>query len=276
MRTPSCMTQSYPLWYNAPINIHSARLFRAFLRAADATTEFDCDMNRGQLAFLVLVNAMVSLVIAIAVVWAFEARRPDPEELAAINTPRPTPILAAPVAQATATIGPVAPITASTVATETPTPQDVAPAEETVYVVQPGDTMLVIATRYEVSVEDILAANSLSNPNFVFAGQRLVIPVQGGNPPTETVTGGEATATPAPVTPDGVSITGITSAGDLANEQVILINDSDTVYSLQGWQLQRVGGPAYTVRADVPLSFAIGGRRFATRHVRTDFRDRPA
>lgn len=35
-------------------------------------------------------------------------------------------------------------------------------------------------------------------------------------------------------------------------------------------------GSTAEVRADVPLSFAIGGRRFATRHVRTDFRDRPA
>ena len=220
-------------------------------------------MNRGQLAFLVLVNAMVSLVIALAVIWVFEARRPDPEELAAINTPRPTPILAAPVAQATATVGPVEPITVSTVATETPTPQTAVATEETVYVVQPGDTMLVIATRYEVSVEDILAANSLSDPNFVFAGQRLVIPVQGGSPVTQSVSSGESTATPAPVAPQGVSITGVTGPGDLPNEQVILVNDSDTPYSLQGWQLQRVGGPAYTFRSDVPL-FPGGSIRIHT------------
>ena len=48
-------------------------------------------------------------------------------------------------------------------------------------------------------------------------------------------------------------ITAITSPGDLANEQVVLVNDSDTPYSLQGWQLQRVGGPAYTFLSDVPL-----------------------
>ena len=51
-------------------------------------------MNRRQLAFLVLINAVVSLVIALGVVWAYEMRRPDPEELAAIYTPRPQPILA--------------------------------------------------------------------------------------------------------------------------------------------------------------------------------------
>lgn len=205
-------------------------------------------MNRGQLAFLVLVNAMVSLVIAVAVVWAFEARRPDPEELAAINTPRPAPVLAATASQPTATpeAAPATPVAA--VATETPTPETTNEVVEEVYVVQPGDTMLVIATRYDVTVEDILEANNLSDPNFVFAGQRLVIPVRGG------AAQGVAEATPTPVVvPDGVRITAITGVGDLPNEQVILANDSDMPLSLQGWQLQRVGGPAYTFRSDVPI-----------------------
>ena len=44
-------------------------------------------MNRRQLLFLILVNGVVSLAIALIVVWAVEARRPDPEELAALYTP---------------------------------------------------------------------------------------------------------------------------------------------------------------------------------------------
>lgn len=219
-------------------------------------------MNRGQLAFLVLVNAMVSLVIALAVVWAFEARRPDPEELAAINTPRPTPILAVPVAQATPTVNPAEPVVETVAATATPTVETPQNVEEQVYVVQPGDTMLVIATRYDVSVEDILNANNLNDPNFVFEGQRLVIPVQGGTTSTQEVPSTEATATPQ-VVPAGVSITAITGPGDLPNEQVILANDSDTPFSLQGWQLQRVGGPAYTFSSDVPL-FPGGSVRLHT------------
>jgi LysM repeat protein len=219
-------------------------------------------MNRGQLAFLVLVNAMVSLMIALAVVWAFEARRPDPEELAAINTPRPTPILAVAAAQTVATTAPPVATAGETFATETPTPDVPVDSVEEVYVVQPGDTMLVIATRYEVSVDDILKANNLSDPNFVFAGQRLVIPIQGGSPVSQTVSSqttpepaaseSEATATPA-VAPEGVRITAVTGAGDLPNEQIILVNDSDTPFSLQGWQLQQGDGTAYTFRSDVPF-----------------------
>lgn len=232
---------------------------RSTLSAADVDNGLDYGMNRGQLAFLVLVNAMVSLVIALAVVWAFEARRPDPEELAAINTPRPSPVLAAPASQPTVT-----PNSAGVdpgIIMPSPTPVEAAPTEtaEIVYVVQPGDTMLVIATRHDVSVEDILAANNLSDPNFVFAGQRLVIPVLAGG---TVVTGTAPSAEPTAETPviSGVRITNITGTGDLANEQVLVVNESDTPFSLQGWQLERTGGPAYTFRSDVPL-FPGGGVR---------------
>lgn len=211
-------------------------------------------MNRGQLAFLILVNAMVSLVIAIAVTWVFEARRPDAEELAAINTPRPAPVLAEPIAQPTVALSPAATTPAPIIAVETATPETTGPVSEEIYVVQPGDTMLVIATQYNVSVDDILNANNLNDPNFVFAGQRLVIPVQGGSGNTGTTPSALPTATPTvAIAPDGVRITAVTGVGDLQNEQIVLVNDSDTPFSLQGWQLQRTNGDAYTFRNDVPL-----------------------
>ncbi|MCB0152507.1 MAG: hypothetical protein KDE01_33225, partial [Caldilineaceae bacterium] len=51
-------------------------------------------MNRRQLAFIVTLNAVVSLVIALAVVWLAELRRPDPEALAALSTPIAAPVIA--------------------------------------------------------------------------------------------------------------------------------------------------------------------------------------
>lgn len=203
-------------------------------------------MNRRQLLFLVLVNALVSLVIAVTVAWAFEARRPDPEELAALNTPRPQPILAAPVDAA-------APPVVVTAATETgqeqpaPTATPVPEAVDEVYVVQPGDTLLAIATRYGVTVDAILAANNLTNPDFVFAGQRLIIPVLGNAPrPTEPPSVLE-------LGPPGIQLTTVLNPGDLANEQILIVNESDRAVTLQGWRLERVDGPSYTFRSDTPL-----------------------
>ncbi|MBI1882151.1 MAG: LysM peptidoglycan-binding domain-containing protein, partial [Chloroflexi bacterium] len=44
------------------------------------------------------------------------------------------------------------------------------------YIVQPGDTLLTIATRYGISVNDLAAANGLNNGFWVYAGQQLIIP----------------------------------------------------------------------------------------------------
>ncbi len=45
-----------------------------------------------------------------------------------------------------------------------------------VYVVKPGDTLFSIAMRFGTTVNAIAMANNITNPNFIFAGQQLVIP----------------------------------------------------------------------------------------------------
>lgn len=47
------------------------------------------------------------------------------------------------------------------------------------YIVQPGDTLFTIASRYGLSVDDLAAANGLNGSLFVYAGQQLVIPTTG-------------------------------------------------------------------------------------------------
>lgn len=48
----------------------------------------------------------------------------------------------------------------------------------TIYVVQRGDTLPYIASLYNISVESIIAANGLLNPNQLVTGQALVIPIE--------------------------------------------------------------------------------------------------
>jgi len=50
------------------------------------------------------------------------------------------------------------------------------PPSQTVYVVQRGDTLWSIAMRYGTTPWAIAAANGLWNPNFIYVGQRLIIP----------------------------------------------------------------------------------------------------
>jgi len=52
---------------------------------------------------------------------------------------------------------------------------------DTIHIVRPGETLSSIARMYGVSVQAIINANGLSNPNLIYVGQRLRIP--GGGPP---------------------------------------------------------------------------------------------
>jgi LysM repeat protein len=55
-----------------------------------------------------------------------------------------------------------------------------AQAQGVTHVVQRGETLSGIAARYGTTVQAIMSANGLSNPNFVWVGQRLAIPGGGG------------------------------------------------------------------------------------------------
>ncbi|MBC7260988.1 MAG: LysM peptidoglycan-binding domain-containing protein, partial [Chloroflexi bacterium] len=48
--------------------------------------------------------------------------------------------------------------------------------EQLIHVVQAGENLFRLALRYGTTVEDIMAANGLTDENMIFVGQRLVIP----------------------------------------------------------------------------------------------------
>ena len=54
---------------------------------------------------------------------------------------------------------------------------------DTTYTVKPGDTLYSIARSFNTTVPAIVAANNISNPNVIYVGQVLIIPMAGGAPP---------------------------------------------------------------------------------------------
>ncbi len=50
------------------------------------------------------------------------------------------------------------------------------PSASQVYVVQSGDTLFSIATRFGVKLADVALANNIQNANYIYVGQRLHIP----------------------------------------------------------------------------------------------------
>jgi LysM repeat protein len=101
--------------------------------------------------------------------------------LAACNGGSNSALDAVPTAVATSADG--APIPTATPYARVPEPTIVsgptagAPSTSQVnYLVEAGDTLSAIAERFDTTVEDIMAANTISDATLIFVGQSLVIP----------------------------------------------------------------------------------------------------
>ena len=58
---------------------------------------------------------------------------------------------------------------------ETPQPT---PCPDGTYIVQRGDTLYRIARSHDTTVAALMQANSITNPNRIYVGQRLIIPLR--------------------------------------------------------------------------------------------------
>ncbi|MEM7125392.1 MAG: LysM peptidoglycan-binding domain-containing protein [Chloroflexota bacterium] len=218
-------------------------------------------MTRRYLILLITINAIISLAIALLVAWLVELRRPDPEELAALlpalasSTAVATPLLASTAELQQLELRQIETATVAIVPTQS-APQPTGP----VYVVQSGDSLSSIATRYGVSLNDLLETNELDDPDFVFVGQRLFLPngasTDGASSTGTTqsdvgasgvnTSGNSAETTQGTDLSSSVKISGIDGVGDLENESLLLVNESDLPLNLQGWTVSYEGGPIYT------------------------------
>ncbi len=130
--------------------------------------------------WMLLGFVMMALVLA-----ACERPAPAPDTL-----PTPTGVPAAtipvilPTAPPATAVPPEAQPTPEPTIPPAPEPTTVSPAPgnnqgQTVHIVAPGDTLYNVSLRYGVSVEEIMAANNLTNPNALTIGQQLTIPAPG-------------------------------------------------------------------------------------------------
>jgi LysM repeat protein len=85
--------------------------------------------------------------------------------------------------------------------TPTPLPPNLRRGAEIEYFVMPGDSIKIIAEKFLSTVEDIIEANELDDPNAIFPGQILIVPYRMITPtfgPSPTPEGGSPTETPTP------------------------------------------------------------------------------
>ncbi len=223
-----------------------------------------------QLALIIGVNAVISLVISIAVVL-LAGRQALPGDVASL------------VGAATEE----GPVETALPGTESATPAtagpDVTPVQSVTYIVESGDTLGLIAEKFSVPLFDLMIANGLNN-DFIQAGQELVIPLGGlptatptytpvpvptdtplpfepptplpagaAIPPEPAVTVGPTSTpspTPLPVTPTPIPtftppplneikvvLSEITGVGDLYQETIVILNRGAGT-SLKDWKLE--------------------------------------
>jgi competence protein ComEC len=135
--------------------------------------------------------------------------------------------------------------------------------------------MSAIARAYSITVEDLMTANELTDPNVLHVGQTLTIPTlpRGSAPTIEATTEPSPTASssatlPPTLTPSGpalVEIGQVLGSSDLETEVVVLRNRGGAA-SLEGWSLSDAEGniftfPALTLFTDTQLRVhSITGR----------------
>ncbi|MBN1811611.1 MAG: LysM peptidoglycan-binding domain-containing protein [Anaerolineae bacterium] len=215
--------------------------------------------------FLIAVIILAAVVLTVLLIWGGASDLGSPTPMPT-NTPLPI----------AATVENIPP---TELPTEIPTPAPL------VYIVKEGDTLSSIAQTYGVSIQDIVEANSLANPDMLNIGQELVIPghfitpaapppdeVTTEVPPSESSPTAEfSQASPAPalptLTPSGppvVEIWQVLGSGRLTAEMVIVRNRGGLV-SLEKWTLSDAEGnififPSLTLFTDgeVRIHSAVG------------------
>jgi len=145
-------------------------------------------------------------------------------------------------------------------ATASPSPSPPPPPPPTpgplLYTVREGDTLASIAADHGVSLEDLIAANGIGDPNLIHPGQVLVIPGHVATPqpapsPAAPPIPGPTTPplppppTPTPAGPPLVEIAGVVGTGDLDAEAVRVRNRGGPA-SLEGWTLADGAGNRFT------------------------------
>jgi LysM repeat protein len=111
---------------------------------------------------------------------------------------------------------------------------------DTIYVVQPGDTLSRIAQRFGVAMASIMSANGIVNPNVIYVGQRLTIPTGSTNPPPANTQPPPSTGTQTYTVQRGdtlyqiarrfnVSVQAIMTASGLTNANLIYVGQRLTI-----------------------------------------------
>ena len=89
------------------------------------------------------------------------------------------------------------------------------------YVVQAGDTLSGIATKFGTTVANLVSLNNISDPNLIYVGQVLKLPSSGNSSRTYTVQEGDTLSSIA--TKFGTTVVNLVSLNNISNANLIYV-----------------------------------------------------
>jgi LysM repeat protein len=136
--------------------------------------------------------------------------------------------------------------------TPTETPEPTMPENVEEYEVQSGDTLGLIAEKYDISVNELMRVNAIKDPNSLSVGMVIYVPLPADKIPTATpkptststpVVSGSTTSSPPQEA--RVIINSVIGVGELASEHVFITRSGDGDLSLEGWKLEDENGNVF-------------------------------
>ena len=203
---------------------------------------------RRMVPFLLL-NILVSAAVVLGILYWWDSRdQPVETENMVLVTVTPTSVPPTIAVQQPDQSQEVAQVTEAEAEAEE---EDALP----IHVVQSGETLGTISQRYDVTVDDIMAANGLENANFLSVGQQLIMPIGGLPEPTavptetplpDTVPTPIPTAAPPEQGEAIVEISEVVGVGELTEEAIQIINSGTRQVGLVDWTISDESGFVYT------------------------------
>jgi LysM repeat protein len=176
-------------------------------------------MRWKRLFFFLLINVIVSALTTTLVLFLWDRSQNTIPEERGSNSP-----------------GFVIPTDA--ISTSTSVPDKIQP-----YLVAEGETLSEIAQTFNISVDELLVINGLTETDTVGVGTTIFVPVSGEEGSDLPTAGGML---PSSTNAGQVEIVGIFGAGDLTSERVQIRGLGEGTLSLTGWRLQDEDGNVYT------------------------------
>ncbi len=215
--------------------------------------------------YFVMLNVIISTVTVIAVLQWWETKHPP---YSASITPvviivTPTQSVNLPLLVNNSNPNDIGPIDAGVIISGT---QEAVPTYELLtYRVKEGDYLGALAVQFNTTVADIMAVNTLPNPDNLTVGQIIYIPTAPlpkptftsipptsipsptPRPPASATPKATATSTPTQLGQEPrVVVEKVVGVGALATERVELLRTGDGELSLAGWRLEDGKGNVYT------------------------------